>query len=62
MTPLELRQKLIESIHAFNRSEISPDDLYAIADAYIAALKEYAKRTKKKFRIPSRGYLIRALG
>jgi len=42
------------------RGEITLEELYAIVDEYIAALKEYRRRTGKKFRIPSRGYILRA--
>ena len=62
MSPIELRSKLIEAKQQFGRNEITIDALYAVADAYIDALREYKKRTgNKKLNIPARGYLIRAL-
>lgn len=61
MTTLELRTQAIEAKQRFGRGEISVDDLYAAADAYIAALKTYKKATGKKLSITSRAYLIRAL-
>ena len=61
MTTIELRTQVIEAKQRFGRGEISVDDLYAAADAYIAALKTYKKATGKKLSIPSRAYLIRAL-
>lgn len=62
MTALEYRTKLIETKSAFGRNEATVDDLYAAADAYIEALKEFKQRTKnKKLRIPARGYIIRAI-
>lgn len=61
MTPIQLRSKLIESKQAFGRGEITIEQLYAAADAYIAAIRDYAKRTGKRITIPSRAYLIRAV-
>lgn len=62
MTALELRSQVIEAKQQFGRGEISIDDLYAVADRYIAALKEYKARTKnKKMHVPDRGYLLRAI-
>lgn len=61
MSALDLRDKLLEARRRFGRQEITVDELYAAADAYIAALKEYKKRSGKKFAIPSRSYVIRAL-
>lgn len=61
MTPLQLRDALIEAKKAFGRGEITVDTLYVAADAYIESIKAYAKRTKKKIRPPSRAYIIRAI-
>lgn len=61
MTPMELRNKVIEAKKAFGRNEITVDELNAIADKYIEALKKFKKDKKAKITIPSRAYLIRAL-
>ena len=62
MTPLELRSQVIVAKQQFGLGEITIDQLYAAADAYIEALREYKRRTgNKRLNIPSRGYLIRAL-
>lgn len=61
MTALELRSKLLEAKQQYGRGEITVDALYAVADAYIDALKAYKKASGKRLTIPSRGYLIRAL-
>jgi len=61
MTALELKTQLQQAKNRFHRGEISIDELYAAADAYIATLRAYRKQSGKKFRIPSRGYLIRAV-
>lgn len=62
MSALDLKFKLQEAKQQFGRNEITIDQLYVAADAYIEALKEFKKRTKnKKLAIPNRGYLIRAL-
>ena len=60
MTPLELKDKLCEAIKAHGKGEAGEDVLFAAADAYIESLKEYKKKTGNKFRLPSRGYIIRA--
>ena len=61
MTPLELREKVIESKRLYGQGLIDVDALYAAADAYIEALKAFKKRTHAKLNIPSRAYIIRAL-
>lgn len=61
MTPIELRHNLQLTKQAFGRGEATVDDLYAAADKYIAALREFKKRTKAKINIPSRSYIIRAI-
>lgn len=61
MTPLELRDKLIESKRLYGQGLIGIDALYAAADEYIDALKAFKQRTKAKLSIPSRAYIIRAL-
>ena len=61
MTPLELKEKLLDAKSQYRNGAIDIDALYAAADAYIEALKAFKKRTKAKLNIPSRAYLIRAL-
>lgn len=61
MTALDLKFKLQEAKKQFGRKEITIDQLYVAADAYIDALKEFKKRTKAKISIPNRGYVIRAI-
>ncbi len=61
MTPIELRTKLIDAKRAFGRGEITIEQLYAAADAYIDAIKEFKKRTGARIAVPSRAYLIRAV-
>lgn len=62
MSAQEYRNQLIEAKQRFGRNEITQDDLYAAADAYIEAIKDFKKRTgNKKLSVPSRGYLIRAI-
>lgn len=55
------RTRLQNARKAYGRGEIDIDELHAAADEYIAFLKAYRKNSGKKFRIPSRAYLIRAL-
>lgn len=57
---LKLKTALQTAKAQYHQGEIDLDALYAAADAYIASLKAYRKRTGKKFRLPSRGYIIRA--
>jgi N-formylglutamate amidohydrolase len=61
MTPLELKEKLLDARSQYRNGDCDIDALYAAADAYIDSLKAYKKRTKAKLNIPSRGYLLRAL-
>lgn len=62
MTPLQLRDELIKAKQMYGRGEIDIEKLYVAADAYIEAIKAFAKRTgNKKLRAPSRAYLIRAI-
>lgn len=63
MTPAisDARTHLIDTIRRHKRAEVSLEVLYAAADAYIAAIQAHAKATGRKFPIPRRGYLIRAL-
>lgn len=62
MTAQECRNQLIEAKQRFGRNEITTEQLYAAADAYIEAIKAYKKRTgNKKLPVPNRGYLIRAI-
>ena len=60
-TPLQLYDTLIISKQRWGKGEITLDALYAAADAYIAALRTYKRTSGKRFAIPSRSYLIRAL-
>lgn len=60
MNPQEYRNQLIEAKQRFGRNEITTDQLYAAADAYIDAIKDFKKRTgNKKLPVPSRGHLLR---
>ena len=61
MTALELRQNLIDKRALFMQGKITVDELYKATDEYIEALKLYRKQSGKKFRVPTRAYLIRAL-
>ena len=61
MSPMELRNQLIEARKKFGRGEITTDQLNAAADEYIKALKEYKRAKKVKLNIPTRAYLLRAL-
>jgi hypothetical protein len=58
---LLLRDAVILARARYHRGEISVDALYAAADAYIAELRAYKKRTGKRMSIPNRAYLLRAL-
>ena len=62
MNPQELRNAFIATKHRWGRNEATVEELYAAADAYIEAIKEFKKRTKnKKLAVPTRAYLLRAL-
>lgn len=61
MTPLELRDKVIEARRLWGQGQLTTDELNATADKYIDALKAYKKKTGKKLSIPNRAYLLRAL-
>lgn len=61
MTPLELRSRLIDAKKEYGQGRITVEQLYEHADAYIDALKAYAKRTGKKVPIPTPAHIIRAL-
>ena len=58
---IQLRDNVLTQRANYSRGLASLDDLYAAADAYIAALKAYRKASGKRFTIPSRAYLLRAL-
>lgn len=45
----------------FMRGEISQHAMESMFDIYIDMLAEYRKASGKRFRLPTRGYLIRAL-
>lgn len=60
MTAQECRNELIYAKQRFGRNEITIDDLYAAADAYIDAIKEFKARTgNKKLSVPNRSQLFR---
>ncbi len=61
MSLLELKDKVIVVRNAYQHGQVPIEELYKATDAYIAALAEYKKRTKRRISIPSRAYLIRAL-
>jgi hypothetical protein len=60
-TPLTLRDELKAAKAGFGQGRLTVAELEAAADAYIASLKAYKKRTGAKIAIPARGYLIRAI-
>ena len=64
-TPLDLRSEVIRTRTRYLRGEVPLDALYAAADRYIAAViikaKECAPHIRRRFRPPSRAYVIRAL-
>jgi len=59
--PLEARTKLIRAKRKFGDGEVSITELHAAADEYREAMRQHAKAKGLKIRIPSRGYLIRAI-
>lgn len=60
MTAHDYRNQLIEAKQRFGRNEITSTQLYAAADAYINAIKEFKQRTgNKKLNVPTRGHLLR---
>jgi hypothetical protein len=62
-TPVhQARTALIDGAAANRRGELSIEDLYRLADAYIAAIKVHSRATGKKLPVPGRAYVIRALG
>jgi hypothetical protein len=61
-SPLVLRDALIVARQRFGQGQITVDSLYAAADAYIDALRQYKRTAHKRMAIPSRAYLIRAIG
>jgi hypothetical protein len=58
---LDLRARVIAVRGAQQHGQASIEDLYAAADAYIAALRQYKRRTGRRLTIPNRAYLLRAL-
>jgi hypothetical protein len=60
-TPMELRNAFLQAKRLHSQGLISTDALYAAADAYIIALKDYRRSSKRQFAIPTRAYLIRSL-
>ena len=61
MNGLYYREQLKKAKALYSKGEITIDDLYAVADAYIVYLKEYKRKSGKKLTIPNRAYLIRAI-
>ena len=65
MTPRELRPVVIDARRRYQHGEISLDELYRVADQYIAAVTAHAKTLspaiRRRFRPPSRAYILRAL-
>lgn len=61
MTPMDLRNQVIEARQKYGRGEITVTELHTVADRYIESLKEYKRVKKVKLSIPSRAYLLRAL-
>ena len=61
--PLTLRQQVIDARRAYRAGQVSLDELHAIADRYIesCATRFAEKWPTRKFRKPSRGYVLRAL-
>ena len=59
-TTLQLKDALCEAIKQHEAGKITLKTLYAAADIYLDSLKAYKESTGKRFRIPSRGYIIRA--
>lgn len=61
-TPLECKSALLAARQQWGQGLINEKQLYAVADEYIEAIKDYKNRTNnKKLRIPTASYLIRAL-
>lgn len=60
-TALELRQQLIVQRALYYQGAVTIEQLHACADRYIDALRAYRKASGKRFAIPCRAYLIRAL-
>ncbi len=60
-TAMQLRERLVEQRARYYQGGITIDQLHACADEYIAALKAYRKASGKRFSVPCRAYLIRAL-
>ena len=61
-----LRDKVIAMRDAYHRGQATLDQMHAAADEYIAAVTLHVREhgspeLKKKFRPPSRAYILRAL-
>ncbi len=61
LSPLDLRARVLDVRSAYQSGQCPIEALYTAADDYIAALREYKKRTGRKLTIPSRAYILRAL-
>ncbi len=59
--PLAARARIIDARSRYQRGEATLEDLYAAADAYIAAIRAYGKATGQRLPVPGRSYTIRAL-
>lgn len=59
---LHLRSLLVEAIRSHRRGLLRLDALYEAADRYRDGIRQYAKAKGRRMKIPTRAYLIRALG
>jgi len=63
--PLDLRSEVIHARAQYQRGEMSLDSLYAVVDQYIKAVTDRAAtlspKIRRRFRPPSRAYILRAL-
>jgi hypothetical protein len=58
---LVLKDRVRLARSAYQHGQAPQSTLDTAADAYIAALKAYKRRTGRKLSIPSRAYIIRAV-
>ena len=61
--PLALRQAVIHARRQFRAGHLTLDQLHAVVDLYVesCATRFAEKWPTRKFRKPSRGYVLRAL-